>query len=175
MGLEGGCYGGVVRHVAEGDRVLELQCYCRECQYITGGMPTSSAFRRRGFACTEARRSRSGVVTSTFRSRASFVPGVAPVSPPVVAASRCGAHQGQDARPAGDVWGSEGRHLHARQGALSSAHRRSAGIRRLAGMSGSATGAGEAAAWDLCCNGPASMGGAVLAAFQLRRSGRSVT
>ncbi len=37
MKLEGGCYCGQVRYVAEGDPVMQAQCHCRECQYITGG------------------------------------------------------------------------------------------------------------------------------------------
>jgi hypothetical protein len=39
MKLEGGCYCGAIRYVAEGDPIIKLQCHCRECQYITGGMP----------------------------------------------------------------------------------------------------------------------------------------
>jgi hypothetical protein len=39
MKLEGGCYCGAVRYVAEGDPMLKAQCHCRECQYITGGAP----------------------------------------------------------------------------------------------------------------------------------------
>jgi hypothetical protein len=37
MKLEGGCYCGNVRYVAEGEPKLKAQCHCRECQYITGG------------------------------------------------------------------------------------------------------------------------------------------
>ena len=37
MKLEGGCYCGQVRYVAEGDPMLKAQCHCRECQYISGG------------------------------------------------------------------------------------------------------------------------------------------
>jgi hypothetical protein len=39
MKLEGGCYCGQVRYIAEGDPMLKAQCHCRECQYISGGSP----------------------------------------------------------------------------------------------------------------------------------------
>jgi hypothetical protein len=39
MKLEGGCYCGKVRYVAEGEPTMKAQCHCRECQYITGGSP----------------------------------------------------------------------------------------------------------------------------------------
>jgi len=39
MKLEGGCYCGKVRYVAEGQPTLKAQCHCRECQYISGGGP----------------------------------------------------------------------------------------------------------------------------------------
>lgn len=39
MKLEGGCYCGAVRYLAEGDPALKAQCHCRECQYVTGGGP----------------------------------------------------------------------------------------------------------------------------------------
>jgi hypothetical protein len=39
MKVEGGCYCGKVRYVAEGEPMMIAQCHCRECQYITGGAP----------------------------------------------------------------------------------------------------------------------------------------
>ena len=39
MKVEGGCYCGAVRYVAEGDPMMKAQCHCRECQYLTGGGP----------------------------------------------------------------------------------------------------------------------------------------
>ena len=41
MKLEGGCYCGLVRYVAEGAPMLKAQCHCRECQYISGGSPNT--------------------------------------------------------------------------------------------------------------------------------------
>jgi hypothetical protein len=39
MHLEGGCYCKAVRYQADGDPMMQAQCHCRECQYITGGSP----------------------------------------------------------------------------------------------------------------------------------------
>jgi hypothetical protein len=39
MKLEGRCYCGKVRYVAEGEPMLKAQCHCRECQYISGDAP----------------------------------------------------------------------------------------------------------------------------------------
>jgi hypothetical protein len=39
MRLEGGCYCGEIRYVAEGEPMMQAQCHCRECQYLTGGSP----------------------------------------------------------------------------------------------------------------------------------------
>jgi len=37
MKLEGGCYCGAVRYSAEGEALFKGQCFCRECQYGSGG------------------------------------------------------------------------------------------------------------------------------------------
>jgi hypothetical protein len=37
MIVEGGCYCGGVRYRAEGEPLLKAECFCRECQYVTGG------------------------------------------------------------------------------------------------------------------------------------------
>jgi hypothetical protein len=39
MQLDGGCYCGSLRYLAEGTPILKAQCHCRECQYFSGGAP----------------------------------------------------------------------------------------------------------------------------------------
>ena len=41
MAIEGGCYCGEIRYVSEHPAQGQLQCHCRECQYITGGNPNA--------------------------------------------------------------------------------------------------------------------------------------
>ena len=41
MAIEGGCYCGEIRYVSEKRAQGQLQCHCRECQYITGGNPNA--------------------------------------------------------------------------------------------------------------------------------------
>src|SRR5271167_1469798 len=54
MKLEGGCYCGALRYVAEGDPLFKGQCHCRECQYISGGHPNPvMAMPAAGFAYTK--------------------------------------------------------------------------------------------------------------------------
>lgn len=39
MRLEGGCYCGRLRYLAEGKPLLKGQCHCRACQHLSGGAP----------------------------------------------------------------------------------------------------------------------------------------
>ena len=59
MRLEGGCYCGAVRYVAEGDPMMKVQCHCRECQYMTGGAPNMvMGMPTAGFSYTKGEPSR---------------------------------------------------------------------------------------------------------------------
>ena len=54
MKVQGGCYCGAVRYIAEGDAMMKAQCHCRECQYISGGAPNVFvAMPTRGFSYTK--------------------------------------------------------------------------------------------------------------------------
>ena len=37
MSRTGRCYCGEIQYESEGDPVMQAQCHCRECQYLTGG------------------------------------------------------------------------------------------------------------------------------------------
>ena len=39
MTVTGHCYCGELAYEAEGDPVMQAECHCRECQYISGGGP----------------------------------------------------------------------------------------------------------------------------------------
>lgn len=54
MSITGGCYCGELRYESTGDVQLQMQCHCRECQYITGGNPNVIvALPKDGFSFTK--------------------------------------------------------------------------------------------------------------------------
>ncbi len=53
MSVTGRCYCGEISYQAEGEPLMRAQCHCRECQYISGGMPNViMGFAADGFAYT---------------------------------------------------------------------------------------------------------------------------
>jgi hypothetical protein len=56
MKIEGGCYCGKLRYAAEGEPMFKGQCHCRECQYISGGLPNVvMAMPEAGFSYTKGK------------------------------------------------------------------------------------------------------------------------
>ncbi|MEY3986441.1 MAG: hypothetical protein RLZ59_1886 [Pseudomonadota bacterium] len=54
MAITGRCYCGDVEFQAEGPGFMKFECYCRECQYISGGGPViGMAVLKDGFALTK--------------------------------------------------------------------------------------------------------------------------
>lgn len=40
--IKGGCLCGAVRYAASSDPLLSVRCYCRDCQYLSGGEPAAA-------------------------------------------------------------------------------------------------------------------------------------
>ena len=54
MQANGRCYCGAVRYSVSGDPVIQAQCHCRECQYVSGGSPNVTiGFPEGGFEYTQ--------------------------------------------------------------------------------------------------------------------------
>jgi hypothetical protein len=54
MTIEGGCYCKQVRYDITGEIGMKIQCFCRECQYVTGGDSLLTfAVPKDGFAITQ--------------------------------------------------------------------------------------------------------------------------
>jgi hypothetical protein len=71
--FEGGCYCKQVRYTAEGEPMIKAECFCRECQYITGGgglvvmaMPTEGVAVTQGAVKDFKREDIDGAVTRQF-------------------------------------------------------------------------------------------------------------
>ena len=136
MKLEGGCYCGAVRYVAEGEPMMKAQCHCRECQYITGGSPNVFvAMPPDGFKYTKGapkqftRTDLEKPVTREFCGEC----GTHMVTPPAAAAR---GDQGRHARRSQPVRQPAGRDLYHRQAAVPPCSRRHAGVRAFAAALG---------------------------------------
>ena len=54
MEVEGGCYCGALRYKANGNALFKGNCFCRECQYISGGAQNVvMGVQEAGFAYTK--------------------------------------------------------------------------------------------------------------------------
>jgi len=76
MKVTDGCYCGDVRYDVEGDPIFKAECFCRECQYITGGnsllamaMPASTFTLTKGEVKAFARPDLRHPVTREFCGR----------------------------------------------------------------------------------------------------------
>ena len=120
MRLDGGCYCGAVRYVAEGEPVLRAQCHCRACQHVSGGAPNlfmlmpAQDFRyTKGAPRTYTRPDKADAVTREFCAECgTHLVTRRPGLPPVVLDRDLGRSVALRRRPDGD--------LHRRGAAVSS-------------------------------------------------------